>query len=180
MVDALQQRRKKSGAAWENAVSDECEVLRIEGRALVTKTPEAHRVIGRQGAKLLAVPARKSAPDFAGLFDGGRAVAFDAKKSEAPTRFPLPKQDSPKGWFHQLEYLWNFHELGGVSFLYVEHFPGPHAKRRRLVFPVVRGLVAGVDPRVVRSLEWRLQKRYQVAGDASWWDWCVDNIEEWA
>lgn len=57
---------------------------------------------------------QKSTVDFAGLLDGGRFIAFDAKQTSIKTRLDL-KNLQP----HQIEYLNAVEALGGIAFFLV-------------------------------------------------------------
>lgn len=177
-----QRQRKKRGTKWESEIAVENEQLRTEGLARIVRANEPFRVIGSDGSgSPRVVRTSKSEPDFSGLCFGGRAVAFDAKRTTSH-RLGLPDPRKPdKGWWHQVEALSEFTAFGGLGFLYVlrDDLDNPF-DRQRYVLPVADGLIAGHDPRVSRSVALgSLPASYRVRRGESWFDTVANNLRWW-
>ena len=73
--------------------------------------------------------AQTSTVDYAGVIEGGKFIAFDAKECMKKTSFPLSNIKQ-----HQLNYLTYVEELGGIGFFLV-HFKALH-KDHAYITPV--------------------------------------------
>lgn len=182
--DSSKQRaRKKGGTRWETDITKENARIFAEGRAKTWRSNESLRILGtaEDGRNVLCVRTGKSEPDFHGLFLGGRAFSFDAKRSKAPT-LTLPKPGAVKSWYHQIVQLSDVTKFGGIGFLYVLHDPDPMNPfaRRRFVLPVVDGLVAGHEPGVDPNVNLlRAPMAFEVAKTGTWYSAVVNRLEHW-
>ena len=85
-----------------------------KGRATIQKIATPVKVI-RRGKKIVdAFFEKKSTVDFIGIYNG-RGIAFDAKSTKVNTRFDLSNVGE-----HQFNFLKNWQDNGGISFLLVE------------------------------------------------------------
>ena len=83
-------RSQADGAAWEEHVSAQCELLALRGEALVTKIGNPWQIvdcIDRDRQRFEVVPGAPQALDYQGVLRGGRLVSLEAKSSGHPTRF---------------------------------------------------------------------------------------------
>lgn len=92
-------------------------------KALILKIPVPIEITSRG-----AVP-KPSTVDFAGILDGGRFIAFDAKETQNKTSFPLSNIH-----LHQLDYLLRIEALGGIAFFLI-HFTEVDADEAFMVSP---------------------------------------------
>lgn len=101
------------GADFEDELRTTHEDYQRRGLAVVSKH-EVRKVRRRDGT---VIYAQKSISDFTGLLAGGVFVAFDAKsiRSRARTWKPDARQ------LHQLAYLQQVVELGGIAFYLVRN-----------------------------------------------------------
>lgn len=77
-------RNRASGLALENLISTACEHYRAQDIAEIEKTPEPMQPTKDLGqGRFIAHYSKKAQPDFKGTLAGGRAVAFEAKHTEA-------------------------------------------------------------------------------------------------
>src|SRR5699024_2486642 len=106
----------KRGQALENLIEYSNKSYRQKGWAVIDKVPTPWTVYydKRTGRVVRAFPKEKGTVDFLGV-SHGRGIAFDAKSTNNTTRFPL---DNVKE--HQLQYLLDYQEQGGIAFLIVE------------------------------------------------------------
>lgn len=102
------------GAKLEKLIDMTNTQYRNKGVALIDKVPNAW-VVQRAGKKIVsAFPQRKTGVDYVGV-SHGRAIAIEAKSTTNRTNFPLSMiQD------HQIKFLQQFVDQGGVSFLIIE------------------------------------------------------------
>lgn len=82
--------------------------------AIVQKVPTEWNITRKGFSIVSAFPVRKSTVDFVGIQIGGRGIAFDAKSTKNKTSFPLSNIEQ-----HQIDFLQDFKELGGIAFLLV-------------------------------------------------------------
>ena len=110
----LPSSRANRGRAFEELVIQTNEQYRARGLAVVQKVWTPTRVI-RQGSQIVkAFHAEKSTVDFVGTYQG-QALAFDVKSTRLKTRWPLRGLEA-----HQLEFLIDWQDRGGISFILVE------------------------------------------------------------
>ena len=177
-----QRARKKGGTRWETDIGKENARIFAEGRGKVWRSGDNYRAIGSlPNGHVECVRVGKSECDFHGLFFGGRAFSFDAKKTKAP-KLTLPKPAALKSWYHQVVELSDVTEFGGVGFLYVLHEPDADNPwtRRRFVLPVVDGLVAGHEPGVDSNVNLlRAPLAFEVPKTATWYSVVVARLEHW-
>lgn len=107
----------KRGQALENAVNYTNKIYRNKKWALVDKVPTPWTVHYDKRTKrvIRAFPKEKGTVDFIGI-SNGRSIAFDAKSTKERTRFPLNNIKQ-----HQVDYLLQHSEQGGISF-FIVHF----------------------------------------------------------
>jgi recombination protein U len=105
-------RRGKRGQALEKLIEVASDQYRIKGRARIDKVPTPMKTY-----KGKTFYDSKSTVDFSGTIKGGRSVDFDAKATKDPR---LPVTDETHIRPHQIEYLREKHQLGGIAFLLVE------------------------------------------------------------
>lgn len=99
------------GRRFEELVSYQNDRYRQEGLAVVHKVPTAWTPIrGKKGKIISAFVSQKASVDFLGVWKD-RAIAFDVKENSQP-RWAL---DARFG--HQLQFIRDWHEVGGVAFL---------------------------------------------------------------
>jgi len=95
-----------------------CEQYKRKGLAQINPVPVPYkRVGGLKGPRWIGVYAGKSTVDYVGITAGGRAVAFDAKQSDKPTRVDLSESHFPQ---HQRDFLAWYDRAGHAAFLVVE------------------------------------------------------------
>lgn len=182
--DSSKQRaRKKGGTKWETDIGKENARIFAEKRAKTWRSNESLRITGNSadGKSVICVRTGKSEPDFHGIFFGGRAFSFDAKRSKALT-LTLPKPSAEKSWYHQVVSLSDVTRFGGVGFLYVLHEPDAENPftRRRFVLPVVDGLVAGHEPGIDPNVNLlRAPLAFEVPKAATWYSAVVARLEHW-
>ena len=74
---------RAEGRAFEEAIIRACAVYKANGTAMISKVPEARRVVGRTGGRssmMICVNAAKADPDFMGsVAPDGKCIVFDAK-----------------------------------------------------------------------------------------------------
>jgi penicillin-binding protein-related factor A (putative recombinase) len=140
-------KSKARGNAWERQVEMECGTLRRAGLAKVAQIPDRVRVrkFNQKNGEITGSMLKASDVDFIGLLKGGRAVAFDAKRTKTISRFDFSLL-GPEQVLSMRETV----ELGGVAFVYLSVDAGQHkgeyVPARRYVIPVTAsGLVGGRD-----------------------------------
>lgn len=81
---AVGRRNKVAGELWERMIEASCCYYSDKGLAEIAKTPEPLRPIQSLGkGRFVAVFTKKAQPDYKGTLKGGRAVAFEAKHTDA-------------------------------------------------------------------------------------------------
>lgn len=119
------------GADLEQLLIATCRTYRAQGRAVITRVPDPIKVIkggykhtrnGKAWVITEAVPdsGADKTVDFFGIWNG-IGIAFDAKESRDPNRFPL---DNIKP--HQMEYMRDFVQQNGIAFILLRHIPAPN------------------------------------------------------
>lgn len=100
------------GARLEESVKLVCDIYRKRGVAVVDKTPEPIRQLGKMDShgRFKACYEKKAQPDFKGVHMG-MAICFDTKATESD-RFQL---SNVTPW--QVEYLNDFRKSGGDAFV---------------------------------------------------------------
>lgn len=100
------------GARLEESVRLVCELYRKRGVAVIDKTPEPIRQLGKMDKKghFKACRDKKAQPDFKGVHKGV-PICFDAKATESE-RFSL---SNILPW--QVKYLNDFRKAGGAAFV---------------------------------------------------------------
>lgn len=100
------------GKCFEERVKLVCELYRKRGFAVIDKTPEPIRQLGKMDKKghFKACRDKKAQPDFKGVHKGV-PICFDAKATESE-RFSL---SNILPW--QVEYLNDFRKSGGAAFV---------------------------------------------------------------
>ncbi|MCI6496639.1 MAG: Holliday junction resolvase RecU [Anaeromassilibacillus sp.] len=100
------------GARLEESVRLVCELYRKRGVAVIDKTPEPIRQLGKMDKKghFKACRDKKAQPDFKGVHMG-MAICFDTKATESD-RFQL---SNVTPW--QFEYLSDYRKSGGAAFI---------------------------------------------------------------
>ena len=102
------------GRGFEELVMQTNEQYRARGVAVIQKVWTPTRVTWRDGQIVSEFHAEKSTVDFVGVYSG-QALTFDVKSSRLKTRWPLSKLDA-----HQMEFLIDWQDRGGISFILVE------------------------------------------------------------
>lgn len=100
------------GARLEESVKLVCELYRKRGFAVIDKTPEPIKQLGKMDKKghFKACRDKKAQPDFKGVHTG-MPICFDAKATESE-RFSL---SNILPW--QVKYLNDFRKSGGAAFI---------------------------------------------------------------
>ncbi|PFJ70664.1 Holliday junction resolvase RecU [Bacillus cereus] len=103
------------GMAFEKLINLANEMYQREGLALINKRPTPVKVLKSKGGRVLnEFYEAKSTVDYDGVYKG-RAIAFEAKSTENPTRFDLKNIAQ-----HQLDYLEKAERMGAVCFFLIE------------------------------------------------------------
>jgi recombination protein U len=105
-----------TGAVFEETLKNSCEYYKYRGIALIHKIPTPWSVTyDKKSFKVKnAYPQEKSSVDFEGVWHG-RSIAFEAKSTRERKRFDLKNIQQ-----HQIDYLLQHQDQGGISFLLVE------------------------------------------------------------
>lgn len=100
------------GARLEESVKLVCDIYRKRGFAVIDKTPEPIKQLGKMDKKghFKACYEKRAQPDFKGVHMG-MAICFDAKATESE-RFSL---SNILPW--QVNYLNDFRKSGGAAFV---------------------------------------------------------------
>lgn len=100
------------GAKLEESVKFVCELYRKRGFAVIDKTPEPIKQLGKMDShgRFKACYEKKAQPDFKGVHMG-MAICFDTKATESD-RFQL---SNVTPW--QFEYLSDYRKSGGAAFI---------------------------------------------------------------
>lgn len=109
----------KRGKALENLIDYANNQYKSKGLARVDKVPTPWNVSfdRRTGRVFRAFPEKKGTVDYIGV-SHGKPIAFDAKSTKIKTSFPLKNIQE-----HQIRYLQDYEEQGGISFFIVEFEP---------------------------------------------------------
>lgn len=103
------------GKSFENMLIHSAAAYRKKNQAAIDKIPTSW-IVQRAGKKIIsAFPEKKSGVDFMGIVANGRPIAIEAKSTNERTRLPLDVIEP-----HQLAFLDQFHQLGGIAFVLVE------------------------------------------------------------
>ncbi|PER24625.1 Holliday junction resolvase RecU [Bacillus cereus] len=103
------------GMAFEKLINLSNEMYQREGVALINKRPTPVKVLKSKGGRVLSgYYEAKSTVDYDGVYKG-RAIAFEAKSTENPTRFDLKNIAQ-----HQLDYLEKAEQMGAICFFLIE------------------------------------------------------------
>ncbi|PFH75058.1 Holliday junction resolvase RecU [Bacillus nitratireducens] len=103
------------GMAFEKLINLANEMYQREGLALINKRPTPVKVLESKGGCVLnGFYEAKSTVDYDGVYKG-RAIAFEAKSTENPTRFDLKNIAQ-----HQLDYLEKAERMGAICFFLIE------------------------------------------------------------
>lgn len=105
-------QRGKRGQALEKLIEYSAKQYLVKGKARIDKIPTP---MTQYRGK---VWRERSTVDFSGTIQGGRSVDFDAKATQEKTRFEICNETHIAP--HQIEYLKQKHQLGGIAFLLVE------------------------------------------------------------
>lgn len=85
-ISASNRATRAAGRSFEEAVLRACEVYKANGTAMISKVPEARRVVGRTGGRssmMICVNDKKADPDFMGsVSPDGKCIVFDAKHTD--------------------------------------------------------------------------------------------------
>jgi len=103
------------GKRLEDLIEYSNTIYKQKGQALIDKVPTPWSVSYDRKTKRVyrAFPQKKGTVDFIGI-SHGRSIAFDAKNTNIRTSFPLKNVEE-----HQLNYLINHQDQGGISFIIV-------------------------------------------------------------
>ncbi|MEN2468212.1 Holliday junction resolvase RecU [Ornithinibacillus sp. JPR2-1] len=104
----------RRGMAFENVLNYTNQLYSNQGRALINKRPTPVKVLKSKGTRVLSgFFEEKSTVDYDGIYKG-KAITFEAKSTEKKS-LPLDMVSN-----HQVNYLNQAEEQGGISFLIVE------------------------------------------------------------
>ena len=109
-------KNKENGKLFEMVLEEACEKYREEKIAKISKTVEPFRIVGVisvQPKVYKCVEEKAAEPDFKGLLNSGRSVAFEAKTTE--------KDRIEWGVVleHQRQHLEEHHQMNGLAFVMV-------------------------------------------------------------
>lgn len=108
----------KRGKALENLVDYTNNQYLSKGLARIDKVPTPWNVSYNPRKRInQAFPEKKGTVDYIGVSQG-KPIAFDAKSNKVKTNFPLHNIHE-----HQIRFLQDFQEQGGLSFFIVEFEP---------------------------------------------------------
>ena len=108
-------RYANRGQGFERLLTHSAAAYRRKNQALIDKIPTSW-IVQRAGKRIVsAFPEKKSGVDYIGIIATGRPVAIEAKSTIERTRFPLSLVEP-----HQVDFLKQWHTLGGIAFLLVE------------------------------------------------------------
>lgn len=99
------------GRFHEQMIEGACRAYRDQGRAYILKVPEPFRVLTKNRGRGVATVqfTAHAQPDFVGVLNDGKAIAFEAKRTD--TGKLHQKVVTPT----QAAALQNFQDLGGVA-----------------------------------------------------------------
>ncbi len=110
----IQAQRRAKGLHFEQIIEAGCDYYRARDLADIEKTPEPMKPIENLGhGKFLAVYAKAGQADFKGLLRGGRAINFEAKKTDGDRITAKYVTDT------QARKLERTNRLGGIAFVLV-------------------------------------------------------------
>ena len=98
------------GLVLEDLITYSSMQYKKNGIAVINKVPTPVTVL-KDGKGFFKA---KSTVDYTGTLKGGRFVCFEAKETKQTSSFPLKNIHS-----HQIEYMQNITECGGLAFLIV-------------------------------------------------------------
>ena len=101
------------GKQLEQMIEQANERYKHIDRALVQKIPTPVKVLNNNGGKVTGFYEKKSTVDYIGTYKGV-PITFDAKQTSIETRFDLSNLKK-----HQYNYMKNWQENGGITFLVV-------------------------------------------------------------
>lgn len=105
----------KRGKALENLIDYTNDIYARKGLARIDKVPTPWNVRYNPRKRInVAFPEKKGTVDYVGV-SKGKSIAFDAKSTKIKTSFPLKNIHE-----HQVKYLQDHQEQGGISFIIVE------------------------------------------------------------
>ena len=106
---------RSAGKMLEQLIDAACQYYARHGKAIIHKTPEPVRVLGKvdRAGRFQACFEKKAQPDYKGCLRNGKAIVFEAKNSESGRIAKSRLTDQ------QEEILQQFHEMGAVSFVLV-------------------------------------------------------------
>lgn len=116
-------RRQRAGKLGEAAFEAHIALIHLRKQAWLWRMATDTKVIKGQGGKLIAVPGRKSGPDYFGVLADGRALGCEVKHISAERlksgklaspRFPLANIER-----HQVDDLARIARSGGVALLVI-------------------------------------------------------------
>lgn len=85
-ISASNRATRAAGRTFEEMILRACEAYKAAGRAMISKIPEARRVVGRTGGRtsmMICVNDKKADPDFMGsVSPDGKCIIFDAKHTD--------------------------------------------------------------------------------------------------
>ena len=104
------------GQSLEKMIEVSNQQYMLKNKAMVQKIPTPVKVLNinsQNGRIKNGFYEKKSTVDYVGVYNG-LAIAYDAKETKVETRFDLNNVKE-----HQYNYLWNWNQNGGLSFLIV-------------------------------------------------------------
>lgn len=76
-------RSRSIGKSFEQVIDQACLKYADLGRAIIEKTPEPMKPLGKaESGRFMACFTKKAQPDYKGTLDRGRAIIFEAKATE--------------------------------------------------------------------------------------------------
>ena len=117
-------RRRGQGAAFESMIELTNAYYRRRGDAVIEKQEIQTKMIRGK-----MTYTKKGAPDFMGTLARGKAICFDCKSTAKPS---LPLSDLMKRP-HQLEFMIEWENTGGIAFYLVEFSA---VRRYFMLFPM--------------------------------------------
>lgn len=134
-ISASNRQTRAAGRMFEEYIIRACEAYRDAGFAMISKVPEARRVVGRTGGRtsmMICVNAAKADPDFMGsLAPTGKCIVFDAKHTDKDRMLSTALTD------HQKEIMERHEACGAdcyvcVSFGFKQFFMIPYLNWRNM------------------------------------------------
>ncbi len=108
-------RSKAAGEIFERIVSASCKYYREQGKAIIEKTPEPMKPLGKMNQKgqFTAVFTKQAQPDFKGVLRGGKTVVFEAKHTDGD------RIEKSRLTDNQENELYAYHMMGAECFILV-------------------------------------------------------------